>query len=250
MSAPSDERRKPGRGKGQFATTVWGRVLEAGNEQSTDFAAAIEALCQQYWPPVYAYLRRKGHAPDEARDLTQGFFAFWIAHHAIARADPARGRFRNYLIASLENYLSVQRRHEAAVTRGVTKPFLVWDDAAAERLYEEVLVHSETPARLFEKRWALDLLERVHAKLRAEFAELAKSDLLEALEGHLWDEESAVRYDELSRALGLSAGALRVTVHRLRRQFRKRLLAEIAATGVPAAEIDDEIRQLMAVLGG
>jgi RNA polymerase sigma factor (sigma-70 family) len=249
MSELSDAGRQSGRAKGRFATTIWDRVLEAGNEQSSDSAAALEALCQQYWPPVYAYLRRKGHCPDEARDLTQGFFAFWIAHHAIARADPARGRFRNFLIASLENYLSVQRRHEAAVTRGVTKPFIAWDDAAAERMYASVLVHSDTPERLFEKRWTLDLLERVHAKLRDDFAELAKSDLLEALEEHLWDEPNAVAYDELSRALGLTAGALRVTVHRLRQRFRQLLLAEIADTGVPAAEIDDEIRQMMDVLG-
>ena len=248
MSESSDENRKLGRGKEQFATTIWGRVLEAGNEQSSGHAAALELLCEQYWPPVYAYLRRKGHSPDETRDLTQGFFAFLIEHHTIARADPARGRFRNFLIATLENWLAVQRRHEEVVTRGVTKPFVAWDDAKAERLYANVLVHSDTPERTFEKRWALDLLGRVSVRLRADFRHLAMRGTLDKLEGRLWNEKGTVRYEALAKELGMSSVSLRVIVHRWRRRYMELVAEELGASGVPVDEVEDEINHVMDVL--
>lgn len=246
--AMSDAGRQNGESGNQyrrFATTHWSKVFVAGDERSPESGTALEWLCERYWSPVYAYLRQKRHPPEASRDLTQGFFAFLIEHHAISKADPARGRFRTFLIACLENCLAVQRRHEAAVTRGVTQPFMVWDEALAERLYQSVLVHSDTPDRLFEKRWAIDLLERVYGELRMDFSHLAKSDLLEKLEGHLWGDPEAAAYEVLSKELGLSAGALRLTVHRLRRHFRQLLIAEIAATGVPEDEIEVKIRHLL-----
>lgn len=234
----------------RFPETHWGIVFEAGNEQSTGHVAALEFLCEQYWPPVYAYVRRCGSSPEEASDLAQGFFAFLIEHHTIDLADPMRGRFRSFLIASLRNFLSNQRRHEAAVIRGAKKPFVPWDDSTAERLYSSVLIETDTPERVFARRWAVDLLDRAHRKLRAEFQTLTKAQFLEVMEAHLSRESGAVPYDELATQLGLSGTALRSAVHRIRHRYRELIRAEIVATGVQTSEVDDEIRYLMGIMGG
>ena len=129
---------KPERCSSGFATTIWDTVFAAGDEQASEHDASLQLLCERYWPPIYAYLRSKGHAPDEAKDLTQAFFESLLKHHTLTRADPARGRFRSFLIGVLKNFLLVQRRHQAAVNRGAVQPFLSWDESAAEQWCREL----------------------------------------------------------------------------------------------------------------
>jgi RNA polymerase sigma-70 factor (ECF subfamily) len=231
----------------QFATTHWSTVLAAGDGASPNSREALETLCRMYWFPVYAFIRRKGYSPEDAQDLTQSFFADFLARHAVDRADPNRGRFRTFLLACLQNFLSHERDRALARKRGGGR-LEVLDLADAERRHQEQAFEGATPETLYEKHWALSLLERVLERLRADFLHTGSAALFEKLKPHLWQDEAAVPYERLAGVHRMSEGALRVTVYRLRLKYREILRDEIAQTVASPDEVDDEIRHLRRVL--
>lgn len=237
-------------GDEQFNTTHWSVVLAAGQGDSPDAQQALGQLCRTYWYPLYAFVRRQGRSPQDAQDLTQEFFARFLAREYFRLADPARGRFRSFLLASLKALLAEAHRHAHRLKRGGGQTFLSWDALAAEERYAAEPRDESTAETLYEQRWALTLLETVLARLGAEMAAAGKGELFAALTGQLWGEPDAPSYAELSARLEMSEGTLKVTVHRLRRRFRELLREEVAHTVTDAAEIDEELRHLVAVVRG
>jgi RNA polymerase sigma factor (sigma-70 family) len=232
----------------RFATTHWTAVL-ASQSDSPHADEALERLCHSYWRPLYAYVRRRGYSPEEAQDLTQEFFAQLLKRNDLARVKPALGRFRSFLLASLKHFLS--NRWNAAQTqkRGGGKPLLSWDDEALERQYELETADQPTPDILFERRWALAVLEQALEQLAREHAHAGKQELFETLKIFLSGDRNQVPQEEIAVKLGITVSAVRVAVHRLRQRYGQALREQIATTVSSSAEIEDEIRYLMAVLG-
>lgn len=233
----------------QFATTHWSVVLEAGEGASPESAAASERLCRTYWYPLYAFVRRKGYAAADAEDLVQDFFATFLQKGYVERADPARGRFRTFLLTSMQNFLHNAQDRLTALKRGGGQLLLSWDTAAIEDRCQGQLGDGMSPEKAYEKRWATALLQEVLDRVRADFKTTGRAELFEALKGHLWAEDDAVPYAELGAKLGMTPMALKVTVHRLRQRFGERLREEIAHTVTNPAEVEDEIQHLIALFG-
>jgi DNA-directed RNA polymerase specialized sigma24 family protein len=182
-----------------FNTTHWSVVLSAAQGGSNDSAHdALGQLCQTYWYPLYAYVRRRGYSPEDSEDLTQGFFATILEKNYLERADRERGRFRTFLLCSIENYLNNERDRAMARKRGGGQQLVSWDEQDAEGRYLNEAVDNVTPQRIFEKRWASTLLGLVLQKLREEFIVSGRAELFESLKAHLWGEEPATRYAELA----------------------------------------------------
>jgi RNA polymerase sigma-70 factor (ECF subfamily) len=230
---------------GDFETTHWSTVLAAGSESTVRSREALAALCETYWYPLYAYLRRRGHSADDAEDLTQGFFARVIEKGVLQVADPERGRFRSFLLASLKNYVAGERDHARAQKRGGIIPPLSLEFESARGRYSMELHDAATPETLFDRRWALTVLDRVMGGLRAEFRKRGKGDFFERLKVNLIGEETPSYYRETASKFGMSEAALRVAVHRLRKRFGELLRAEIAQTVTTDQEVEDEIRYLI-----
>ncbi|HEV3304183.1 MAG TPA: sigma-70 family RNA polymerase sigma factor [Planctomycetaceae bacterium] len=248
--APVDEPQEPApSGSRQFATTRWSLVLAAGQRSSPQSSVALATLCENYWYPLYAYVRRRGHDADEAQDFTQTFFARLLEKNDLAAADPARGRFRSFLLASLKHFLANEWDRARAVKRGGGRAVLSIDFGTAEERYRAEPSHDLTPEKIFERRWALVLLENVLARLHDESARAGKTDSFDRLKGFLTGEQPAITYGQLAAELNTSEGALKVAVHRLRRRYRELLRAEIEETVADAQEIDQEIRDLFSALG-
>jgi RNA polymerase sigma-70 factor (ECF subfamily) len=207
-------------------------------------------LCQIYWNPVYAFVRRKGHDPDQTQDLTQEFFARLIEKNYLEDADRRRGRFRSFLLTSVKHFLTNEWDRSRALKRGGGQPLVSIDAVEAERWYAPSAAGNETPERLFERRWALSLIERVMGRLRADYAASGKAEHFEILERFLNQQSDDDHYDELSARTGLSSGALRMSVLRMRRKYRTLLRAEIAETVETPEEVDEEIRFLLTTLSG
>jgi len=232
----------------RFQTTSWSLVLAAAGQPSTQGHAALAKLCQTYWHPVYSFVRRSGHPPDQAQDLTQGFFTVLLEKNYVGDADPQRGRFRAFLLTSVKHFLANERDRAHARKRGGGLTPVSIDVMAAEGWYAPAAVELTTPESLFERRWALSLLEQAMAKLRAEFAGIGKAKQFEKMFSFLNCDPEGARYERLAAELGMSAGALRVAVHRMRQKYRRILRAEIAETVSLPEEIDDEIRFLLSAL--
>jgi len=223
-------------------------VLAAGDRPSPQSEEALEKLCTAYWYPLYAYVRRWDFSAEDAEDLTQAFFATLLEKGRLARADPHRGRFRTFLLSSLEHFLSDAHDWQSRQRRGGGQRLISWDREMAEERYRSERHEGQTPDRIFEKRWATTLLERVLARLRAEFERFGKVAVIERLTPHLWGDQEAVPYRQLEQELHASTGTFRVMVHRLRRRYRDLLRDEIAQTVADPAEVDEEIRHLMRVV--
>ena len=228
----------------RFPTTHWSRVVQSGNPSSPAARAAVDALCSAYWYPLYAFIRRRGHDPDAAADLVQGLFAHLLERDAFARADPHRGRFRTFLLAVCRNFLSDQGEQRQAQKRGGGLAIVSIDHSAAEGRYRVEPADTLTPDRLFERGWALALLERVLGQLRHEYTVAGKAALFERLEPTLAAGIDAEPLAAVAAALGATKGAIQVAAHRLRHRYREMIRAEIAATVDDLAEVDDEIRAL------
>lgn len=226
-------------------TTRWSLVLAAAEQPNARSADAMGHLCEMYWYPVYAFIRRQGCRPDESADLTQEFFRRVIEKHYFRDADPARGRFRSFLCASIRHFLSNERDRARALKRGGSQPPISLDVQTAEGNYQLESRDDLTPEKLFDYRWALVLLDRVLAHLREDHVRAGKGPLFDGLKGFLTGGNATLRYAEVANALGISEGAVKVAVHRLRRQFRDRLVDEIAETVSAPEEIDDEIAYLL-----
>jgi len=233
-----------------FATTHWSVVLAAGQQQSPQATEALEKLCRTYWYPLYAFVRRQGHNPEDAQDLTQEFFARFLAKEYFGRADPALGRFRNFLLACLKHFLSEQRRQAGRLKRGGGQTIVSWDSQTAEERYQSEPVDPVTPERVFDRHWALTLLERTLARLADEQSAAGKQEVFDRLRDYLWGERSGAGYAAMAGRLGLTEGALKVTVHRLRRRYRELLREEVAHTVAAVHEIDEELRYLITVIRG
>jgi DNA-directed RNA polymerase specialized sigma24 family protein len=236
-------------GDSQFHTTQWSLVAAAGQsgEQSQ---AALADLCAAYWYPVYVFLRRRGHAADEAQDLAQEFFTTLLEKGYLADADPDRGRFRAFLLTAVSRFASKERAKAHAQKRGGGRAALSIDFGEGEARYQREPSHTQTAERIFERRWALTLLDRTLGRLRDEHAAAGKLPQFEALKVYLTGDAAAPPYAQTAVELGQTEGAIKVAIHRLRQKYREALRAEIAQTVVTQEDIDDELRLLLAALRG
>jgi RNA polymerase sigma factor (sigma-70 family) len=249
MPAPSPGATQPG--GSPFVTTHWSLVLAAGHRQAPDSEAALEQLCRTYWPPLYAYVRRSGRSPEDAQDLTQGFFAHLLTDQRLGTADPDRGRFRSFLLTSLQRFLINDWKRATREKRGGGAALLSFDCDPEEALYAREPADGVTPEHLFERRWATRLLETTLAKLGEDYRAAGQAALFDALKGYVWGDAGDVSYAEIGARIGLTEGAVKVAVHRLRGRFRERLrglVSDTVANPEDPAEIDAELRHLLEVL--
>jgi len=228
----------------RFATTRWSVVVAAGRTPSPDTRQALTALCEAYWYPLYAFVRRKGHSVDDAQDLTQAFFGELLEKDRLRAADKERGRFRGFLLAALENFLANQWRRAGAAKRGGGQPVISLDLERGESQYRLEPAHELTPEKLYERRWALTMLENALTQLRDEYARREKLDVFDRLRDCLGGDARSVPYAQLATELEMTEPAIKVAVHRLRKRYREILRAEIAETVSSPEEIDDELRAL------
>jgi RNA polymerase sigma-70 factor (ECF subfamily) len=232
-----------------FAATRWTVVLAAARGKTFSQAAdALAELCRIYWYPLYAYVRRRGYGTHDAEDLTQEFFFRLLAHESLDKIAPDKGKFRSFLLTALKHFLANQWDRTQALKRGAGQSILSLDALSAENHFRLEPSHDLTPERLFERQWALTILNRVLCRLQAEFATGAKAALFDALKEFLAGGPATARYADAGRALEMSEGAVKVAVHRLRRRYRELLRDEIAQTVRGPEEIEDEIRYLLSCL--
>ena len=239
------DRHVPPSRAGRFATTRWSLVLAAGHQPSARSSEALASLCEMYWYAVYAFIRRQGYRPEDGADLTQAFFLRVLEKNYFHDADPARGRFRAFLCASIRHFLSNERDRARALKRGGAQPPISLDVETAEGRYRLEPRDDLTPEKLFDRHWALTLLERVLARLRQDHVSAGKAELFDHLKGFLTGDSAAVPYADVAKASGMTEGAVKVAVHRLRRHFRDTLVQEIAETVSDPADIDAEIEYLL-----
>jgi RNA polymerase sigma-70 factor (ECF subfamily) len=230
---------------GVFGTTRWTVVNAAGGTEDGRASAALAELCEIYWPPLYGYLRGRGYRAEEAQDLTQGFFARLLETEAIRSADSARGRFRAFLLTALKRYVINEYERGATARRGGRQMHLRIDSAEAERGFAAARRHEETPDRLFDRKWAAIVLERALERLRNEYAASGKADVARALLPYLTESTDLQPYRAVAADLGLSEGAIKVAVHRLRQRYGAILRAEVADTVAGEEEVDAELRELL-----
>jgi RNA polymerase sigma-70 factor (ECF subfamily) len=235
---------------GWFTTTHWSVVLTAGHSTAPDARQALETLCRLYWYPLYAYVRRQGHSPEDAQDLTQDFFARFLEKKYFKLADPARGRFRTFLLTALKHFLANEWKKEHRLKRGGGCRFLPLDPAAGEVRFAAEPADAATPEVIYERRWAAALLERVLQLLGQECAAAGRTAQFEELKASLWGENQKATQDEIAARLGMSPGAYKVAAHRMRGRYRELLRTEIAHTVATPAEIGEELRHLITVMSG
>lgn len=247
MGLPSWDNGANSGGNPAFATTHWSAVVRAGQDGGADGHAALETLCQSYWYPLYAYIRRLGHSAHDAQDLTQSFFAYLLDKKLIARADRDLGHFRSFLLGSLRNFMANDWRRRNAEVRGGGFTTFSLDAVTGEERYALEPADTENPESLFEQAWAIAVLDRAVRQLESEHA-TGKQPLFEALHVFLQGERGSRSYAEVGAQLSMSEGAVKVAVHRLRQRYRELLRAAVADTVSDPLEVDGELRHLMRVL--
>lgn len=234
---------------GRFLTTHWTVVRDAGDPDSPGYRAALAMLCETYWYPLYAYLRRYGCDPHEAEDLTQGFFARMLDTDDFRLADRGRGKFRSFLMASLRNYVANERKHAKRIKRGGGMTPVPIDVNDAELHYAQEAVEGVTPEKLFERSWALNVLEQAMDRLQDEWEKSGKSTQFDALKPYLTPGKESTTYREIAQSRDMTEGAVKVAVHRLKRAYRAQLRAVIAETVSTEDDIEEEIRDLFGAFG-
>lgn len=229
----------------RFDSTQWSLVIQSQRQSTEEGRVALEELCRRYWYPLFAYIRSLGHDLESSQDLTQGFFERLIEKNYLGDADPARGKFRTFLLASLSNFLNNEHDKRTALKRGGHRKQLSLQWETAERRFTIEPLVADSPAARFDEQWARSLLDRVVEQVRQSYVEAGKAQLFDSLKQYLVESkfESAATIGE---RVGLSEAAVRVAAHRLRAQFRAGLRAEIASTVAQPAEVDDEIAALFA----
>jgi RNA polymerase sigma factor (sigma-70 family) len=232
----------------QFASTRWSLVVAAAQRDSPESEAALATLCRLYWYPLYAYARRRLPQPQDAQDLTQAFFACLLDKDYLRQADRQRGRFRAFLLTAFKHFLAKEQERAHALKRGGGRTFLTLDFDRGEQRYHQEPSHEATPESLFERSWALTLLDQGLTRLREELNAAGKERLFECLKGTLTVDATPRPYAELASELGMTAEALKVAVHRLRRRYGELVRAEIAQTVTMPEEIEDELRELFAAV--
>lgn len=233
-------------GASDFPTTRWTLVVAAADPQRKEARSALASLCDSYWYPLYAYVRRRGCLPDKAQDLTQEFFMRVLEGRYLDRADPEKGRFRAFILTSLKFFLADEGDRERAQKRG-GGAILPLEFSSGEERYQREPAHDETPERIFERQWALSVLDRVVERLRNEFVQHGRPEHFDRLKVFLLGQSDAP-YTVLAREMNTSEGAIKVAIHRIRKRYRELLRHEIADTVADPAEVESEIRYLVAVL--
>jgi len=233
-----------------FATTHWSVVLAAGLSDSPGAADALERLCRVYWYPLYAYVRRRGYDAPEAEDLTQAFFERLLEKHYLRAVDPRKGKFRSFLLAALEHFLAKEWRRVNTLKRGGGRGFISLDEGTAEHRLGLEPAHEETPEKMFERRWALTLLDHALDRLGQECAASGKATVFESLKPLLGGERPDLPQTELAMRLGMTANALNVALSRLRRRYGELVREEIAQTVADPTDVDEELRCLLVAIRG
>jgi RNA polymerase sigma factor (sigma-70 family) len=233
-------------GPSQFPTTRWTLVVAAANPERKEARAALVSLCEGYWYPLYAYLRRRGYPAEQSQDLTQEFFVRLLEGRYLDRADPEKGRFRSFLLTSLKFFVADEGDLQRAQKRGGGM-VVALEFSSGEERYQREPSHDETPERIYERRWALSVLDRVVEKLRGEFVQHGRSEHFERLKVFLLGQAEAP-YAALAREMNTSEGALKVAIHRLRKRYRELFRQEIADTVADASDVESELRFLAEVL--
>jgi RNA polymerase sigma-70 factor (ECF subfamily) len=230
----------------QFRTTRWSAIIVAAQSQMPGNQEALTALCRDYWYPIYAFARRAGHAPPDAQDLTQGFFLSLFERRTLKRADPTKGKFRSFLLASFKYYLFDEGDKARALKRGGGREFVCLDAADAETRYQYEPADQLTPEKIYEARWAITLLTRAVDRLREEYIAGGELSRFEALRPFVGAEtgQAPPTYEEVAKTLGISLGAAKTWVHRFRKRYTALLREEVWRTVSDPNEIDDEIRAL------
>jgi RNA polymerase sigma factor (sigma-70 family) len=235
--------------RGRFVTTHWSLVLAAGDRDEAKARAALAELCAAYWPPLYGFVRRLGYDAEQARDLTQEFFTRLLEKDHLRAVDQERGKFRTFLLASFRYFLANEYDRATAQKRGGGRPVFSLDFRVTERRNKLEPCHNLTAERLYERRWAMALLEQALARLRAEHNRNGRGALFDALKVYLTGEKAAATHQQLAEQFGMTMGAVAVAIHRLRQRYREVLREEIGRTVNDPGEIDGEIRDLFAALG-
>jgi len=233
-------------GSSQFPATRWTLVVAAADPNRKETRSALVSLCENYWYPLYAYLRRRGYPADQAQDLTQEFFVRVLEGRYLDRADPEKGRFRSFILTSLKFFVADEADRQRAQKRG-GGAVLPLEFHSGEDRYQREPAHDETPERIFERRWALSVLDRVVEKLRNEFVQHGHPEHFARLKVFLLGQSDAP-YAALAQEMNTSEGALKVAIHRLRKRYRELFRQEIADTVADPAEVEAELRFLATVL--
>jgi len=231
-----------------FATTHWSVVLAAGKDESAPAQNALESLCRAYWNPIYVYVCRKGHGPDDAQDLTQEFFAQLIEKGHLSRADRAKGKFRTFLLVTLDYFLANEWRHAHRQKRGGKMSFVSLDGPGREEELFPEPADNDTPESMFIRQWALTVLRRTMLALEQDCQESGKAELFRESRHILSGEQEGATYTEIARRLGMAEGTIRVAMHRLRQRYGELLRREIAHTVCGVEEVEEELRYLKKVL--
>jgi RNA polymerase sigma factor (sigma-70 family) len=232
----------------RFPATHWSVVQAAGTGSSAMARAALDQLCRSYWPPIYAFARRLGHNPEDARDLTQAFFAHLIATQSVHRADPARGRFRSFLLGACKHFLADEHDRARTEKRGGRVEFIPLDIALAESRYGGEPSTQTTPDREFDRAWAIAVIDRALSRLREEFEMSGRATLFDGLKGFLTGDKAFSSFQAAAAQLQITAGAAKMTVTRMRQRFRALVRQELSQTVLTSAELEAELRDFAAIL--
>jgi RNA polymerase sigma-70 factor (ECF subfamily) len=234
----------------RFRTTRWTVVLLSAQSQAPGFQAALGELCRIYWYPLYAYIRRRGQTPEEAQDLTQGFFLHLLEHKTLGRVDPLKGKFRSFLLGSLQNYLSTEADRARSLKRGGKVEFVPLEMQAAEDRYRHEPAHQLSAEKIFEARWALTLLEHALTVLGRQYAVRHKEAVFETLKSFVGIGASGpeASYEAAGQKLGVGVGTVKTLIHRLRKQYMAVVREEVGRTVSDPGEIEEELRALCAAL--
>jgi RNA polymerase sigma-70 factor (ECF subfamily) len=249
MSFPDPLTPSPSAGGGSFAATHWSLVVAARDRAAPQAAEALAELCRAYWYPLYVFIRRRVGSADLAQDLTQEFFTRLLTPDFLAAVDPARGKFRAFLLVCCKNFLANAHDREHAQKRGGGRPMVALDFSEAADRYRREPAHDLTAEKVFERRWALTLLDRVLDRLGQEYQDAGKGELYDRLKIALLGAEDALSYRQIGAELNMRPDAVKKAAQRLRQRYGELLRAEIAATVDGPEQAEDEIRALFAVLG-
>jgi RNA polymerase sigma-70 factor (ECF subfamily) len=231
-----------------FTATRWTQVFLARAGKSTEARQALSELCRTYWYPLYAFVRRSGYTREDAQDLTQEFFARLLTRDWLAQVDESKGRFRSFLLAALKHFLANELDKARALKRGGAHRIISLDGVTAETRYQLEPAHLESPDKIFERRWAFQLLDKALAALQQEQVQAGKGAVFDSLKDCLAGNRESVPYAELAPRLGVTVGALKVMVHRFRSRYRELLREEVSHTVVESSQIEGEMRYLVEVL--
>jgi DNA-directed RNA polymerase specialized sigma24 family protein len=244
--APSEQ---PSESSAQwFRTTHWSVVLAARDGEGAQAHAALERLCRAYWPPIYAYLRRLGHAPPDAQDLAQGFFAHFLEHGFVHRLHHCEGRFRFFLLTFLKRFLADERDKAKAQKRGGAFQIVSWDECSLE---EQRLgtINPLSAGQTFDRRWAMTVLQRAQDRLRMEYAATGKGQIHDVLQAFLNGEKTDCSYADVAAQLAMPENSVKSAIHRLRRRYGQLIRDEVAQTVESPQLVDEEIRYLLSIVG-